>query len=572
MRVLYAYLLWLPPLGWLGLHQCYLGRHYHAVWIFTTFAGFLIGWFRDLWRIPTYAAAPPEINEFSNNSNGCCCGICTRLKQYIENYLVRERNGQQEGNALSNDVSEKKDDLSNEKIFDPTSQTSQKPAVAVGEAWRIPRFRLQLKAVVMNVIEELLRKQFVNQLWPSEHDELTLIMGLKIEELAQEAISSEDFEKSVLRNEQIDVEEIRRWVELLVKHSLKEEQAKIVERTETKKETLLLSIPRDLTTKDLPLLTDRNPPCSDTDDDGGVEVRNRRKKTRKKQTTSAGLSVMDNIERVLAAFITARYYRGLVTAALSDYLEAGWVIYCLLKLLPSIGMMCGVYLVSNIGKPPRLTLSALLVSGVIGEALFGVVAEILYGRSWHVLACFICTAVAVHFWQWPTSESDEQSNKVHFRQRPTSTKQSNKYSGFAVTLCACVVMTLVWGSIIMNTTIEVDDDNVTISEALHNFYNSPAWSQMKIALWDTLIMYLEGNWDEASETLLRMSDLSGAERALSVLGLSRDASEADIKAQYKKLAREWHPDKYQGQDKEAASNKFIEIQQAYTLLTKRIRA
>ena len=85
-------------------------------------------------------------------------------------------------------------------------------------------------------------------------------------------------------------------------------------------------------------------------------------------------------------------------------------------------------------------------------------------------------------------------------------------------------------------------------------------------------MYLTGNYDEASEMLLRMSDLSGAERALTVLGLSRDADEATIKAQYKKLAREWHPDKYQGEDKEAASNKFIEIQQAYTLLTKRIRA
>ena len=561
MRVLCAYLLWLPPLGWLGLHQCYLGRHYHAVWIFTTFAGFFIGWFRDLWRIPAYAAAPPETTEFSNNSNGCCCDICTRLKQCVKNCLCRRRSGQQEGNTLSNNASEKKDDLSDEEDHDPASQTAQKPAGAVEGS-------LELKAVVTKVIEELvelqLRKEFEDDGGqpPAEksdqmlqvHDQLKFKMRLKIEELTQESISIEGFETSVLQNKRVDEEEVRRRVELLVKHSLKEERVK-VERTKTRKVTLSLSTARD-------------PPCSDNEDDDDVEVCNRRKKTSKKQT----ISVMDNIERVLGAFITARYYRGLVTAALSDYLEAGWVIHCFLKLLPSIGMMCGVYLVSNIGKPPRLTLSALLLSGVVGEALFGVIAEILYGRSWHVLACLVCTAVAVYFWQWPTSESDEQSNKVYFWQWPTSTKQSNKYSCFTVTLCACVVMTLVWGSIIMNTTIEVDEHNVTISEALHNFYNSPAWSQMKIALWDAVMMYSEGNWDEASETLLRMSDLSGAERALSVLGLSRDASEADIKAQYKKLAREWHPDKYQGQDKEAATNKFIEIQQAYTLLTKRIRA
>ena len=111
----------------------------------------------------------------------------------------------------------------------------------------------------------------------------------------------------------------------------------------------------------------------------------------------------------------------------------------------------------------------------------------------------------------------------------------------------------------MNTTIEDEGDNVTISTACHNFYNSPAWTQMKVALWDIMIMYLTGNYDEANETLLRMSDLSGGERALAVSGLSSDANEATIKAHYKKLAREWHPDKYQGEDKEAASDKFIEI-------------
>ena len=69
-----------------------------------------------------------------------------------------------------------------------------------------------------------------------------------------------------------------------------------------------------------------------------------------------------------------------------------------------------------------------------------------------------------------------------------------------------------------------------------------------------------------------MLDVSGAERALAVFDLPRDADENTIKTQYKKLAREWHQDKYQSEDKEAACNKFIEIQQAYTLLTKRIRA
>ena len=174
------------------------------------------------------------------------------------------------------------------------------------------------------------------------------------------------------------------------------------------------------------------------------------------------------------------------------------------------------------------------------------------------MTCLVCTSVAIYCWQWPTN--------------PESAKQSNKYSMCVITFCVGVIVMLVWGSIVMNATIEIDDNNITISQAFHNFYNSPAWSQMKMAFWDAMIVYWKGNWDEANEILLRMSDLSGAERALSVLGLPRNVDEATIKARYKKLAREWHPDKYQGEDKEAASNKFVEIQQVYALLTKRIRA
>ena len=524
-------------MGWLGLHQCYLGRHYHAVWIFTTFAGFFVGWFRDLWKIPRYAAAPLESSDYDT---GCCCGICTRLKQC----LGRIMGGQPKGNTHGKNVPEKEDDLSDVEDRDPTSETVQKAEVATATV----EGALVVKKIIEELVELQLRKEFEKDGGqPPEYPEINQIVQVrsksKIDELTQDSISTDGFEK-LLQNEQIDEEEIKRRLEISVKHSFKEELVKIVERTKTRKDTS-------------PPSTARDPVLSDDEEDNDVEVSDEKEERRKQIINKSSLSVMDNIERVLGAFITAKYYRGLVTAAVSDYLETGWILYYPLKLLPLVGMMCGVYLVSNIGKPPRLTLSSLLLSGLVGEALFGVVAEKLYGGSVHFLACLVCTLVAVYYWQWPTSES---------------AGRSNKYSGIAVTLCACVVMTLVWGSIIMNTTIEVDNNNVTISEALHNFYNSPAWSQMKLALWDMIIMYLEGNWDEANETLLRMSDLSGAERALSVLDLPRDADEATIKAQYKKLAREWHPDKYQGEDKEAASNKFIEIQQAYTLLTKRIRA
>ncbi|MCG9552872.1 molecular chaperone DnaJ [Vibrio sp. Isolate32] len=50
-----------------------------------------------------------------------------------------------------------------------------------------------------------------------------------------------------------------------------------------------------------------------------------------------------------------------------------------------------------------------------------------------------------------------------------------------------------------------------------------------------------------------------------VLGVSRDASERDIKKAYKRLAMKFHPDRNQGD--ESAANKFKEVKVAYEILT-----
>ena len=52
-----------------------------------------------------------------------------------------------------------------------------------------------------------------------------------------------------------------------------------------------------------------------------------------------------------------------------------------------------------------------------------------------------------------------------------------------------------------------------------------------------------------------------------VLGLSKGASEEDIKKAYRKLAMKFHPDRNQGDDAKVAEEKFKEAKEAYEMLS-----
>jgi curved DNA-binding protein CbpA len=56
-----------------------------------------------------------------------------------------------------------------------------------------------------------------------------------------------------------------------------------------------------------------------------------------------------------------------------------------------------------------------------------------------------------------------------------------------------------------------------------------------------------------------------------VLGVERSASESDIRERFRKLARENHPDRYRGPDKNDAERKFQTLTEAVNVLTNPVR-
>lgn len=52
-----------------------------------------------------------------------------------------------------------------------------------------------------------------------------------------------------------------------------------------------------------------------------------------------------------------------------------------------------------------------------------------------------------------------------------------------------------------------------------------------------------------------------------ILGVKRSASTKEINKAYRNLAKEWHPDKYEGEDKKKAEKMFYDIAAAKEVLT-----
>lgn len=61
--------------------------------------------------------------------------------------------------------------------------------------------------------------------------------------------------------------------------------------------------------------------------------------------------------------------------------------------------------------------------------------------------------------------------------------------------------------------------------------------------------------------------MAGSKDYYEMLGVSKTATDEELKKAYRVLAKKYHPDSYEGEDKKAAEEKFKEVSEAYSVLS-----
>jgi len=76
-----------------------------------------------------------------------------------------------------------------------------------------------------------------------------------------------------------------------------------------------------------------------------------------------------------------------------------------------------------------------------------------------------------------------------------------------------------------------------------------------------------GQINEGLNRAQRLQKMASRKDYYKILEVTKTASEAEIRKSYRKLALIWHPDKHTGAAKEEAEKKYVEIAQAYEVLS-----
>ncbi|XP_030378708.1 dnaJ homolog subfamily C member 22 [Scaptodrosophila lebanonensis] len=212
----------------------------------------------------------------------------------------------------------------------------------------------------------------------------------------------------------------------------------------------------------------------------------------------------------------------------------------------------GVWTVGNVGRECGVLWHCLVAAGVAYPVRY-----IIYDETYTLLITAIFSSLIF-----------DAFSKQWRRTPPSRRGVCTRTLKFSGALC---IYFAAWGCFIyFNGTISDEDGGeVPIHEALNNFLASAWWTDLKQVLLDTYNYAQHHGWYETWKEVFESMDVDGERNAYKVLGVSATASQSEITAAYRKLSKEFHPDKVKDEtQRKAAHQRFIEIQQAYSVLSK----
>jgi len=250
-----------------------------------------------------------------------------------------------------------------------------------------------------------------------------------------------------------------------------------------------------------------------------------------------------NIVRFGGQLMVGYFYGMLVRLAIPEECPE-WLI----SILVCTGVTMGVYLVGNIGRekgPFKLTFLATIIVYIA-----------VYFLTEDEPGSMYCTLAAACTFNWFRQ----------YRQQYTHTSFCKRV--FVMSVAILLICSLWLSFLYFNAEITTEDgEKIKIRDSVNHFFKSPAWLEFKETISTLYQEMRKQGWQNIYDEFIKALDPKGEANARKVLGVNENTPEKEIKQIYKKLVRQWHPDRYRGDNKRDAEKKFMEIQEAYDILT-----
>ncbi|XP_037776245.1 dnaJ homolog subfamily C member 22-like [Penaeus monodon] len=253
-----------------------------------------------------------------------------------------------------------------------------------------------------------------------------------------------------------------------------------------------------------------------------------------------------SVLRFVGEILVGNSWTYLLAAAVPQEEIYGYSIVPLIHLAP-LGSAVAVWMIGNIGRE----------KGDLKWALLGsllVVPTSIFHQPLTNLGA-VLSAVLLN---WKGRE---------WRREPyTRTPICKRLATFAV--CGLLFSSLWLSYLYFNATVtDKHGERIKLRHAAKNFMNSPMFLEFKKNMKAIYDDANENGWGNAWSNFVDSLDPFGEKHALKVLGLRKGASQEEITSAYRKLAKEWHPDRHKNEEKESASEEFIKIKEAYEKLS-----